>query len=378
MSNPKTPLGRHLQVPIDDTRIDRGWEGVRARLPKQRRRLPIRGVAVAFALLSLSLFAIGLFLLPGTTREAVIEGAVLASSETEREVMELSDGSRLSLEPSTRLRLVHISPREVRLRLEEGAVDIYVARVENRPFSLLVDEIEVSVIGTSFRVTYDGDEVMVSVDEGRLALRGPASVDLPKTLGAGESWSSAAPVEDPEPVAPLEMPDLPDAGSPVSRYRGPSSTLPNRFHGLYGAGRYDDAYASVDPSRFERCIERGSARDLFALASAARLSGHSRPAARAFDALRKRHRKDARAGLAALELGRLRLYDLDDPRGAAEAFGDAIALQPSAFYREDAEARKVQALEAAGEEEACVEARDDYLRRFPSGLHAAAVARRCR
>lgn len=378
MTSPKNrPLARHLQVPVDEARIERGWRAVEARLPTRPEKHLPRALAMGMVMATLA-FALLLFVLPlRFTREAVIEGAVLASSETERETIELVDGSRLVLEPATRLRLVHVSAREVRLSLEQGVLDAFVTHVDGRPFTVVAGNIEVSVIGTRFRVSLDEADVGVAVEEGRVALRGP---NVPKTLGAGESWSStiAPSLETPEPTAPLEPPQDLDAGAPLPAQRGSSRALPSRFHSLYGAGRYDDAYASVEPSRFQRCIEIGSARDLFALASAARLSGHSRPAARAFDALRRRHREDARAGLAALELGRLRLYDLDDPSGAAEAFDDAIVLQPSAFYREDAEARRVQALEAAGQQDACIEARDAYLVRFPSGLHATTVARRCR
>jgi hypothetical protein len=81
--------------------------------------------------------------------------------------------------------------------------------------------------------------------------------------------------------------------------------------------------------------------------------------------------------LAALELGRIRLSELDDPSGALEAFEDVVKLEPSGLFREDADARIVQALEAAGQREPCMEARDRYLKTYPHGAHALTVARRC-
>ncbi len=379
MSSRKRPLGRHLQLRLDEARIDRGWQSIEARLPKPRARRSMRPLVLALALLSVICVAV-IWMRPPSSPAAVIEGAVLASSATEHETIELVDGSRLVLDPSTRLRLVHVSARQVRLMLEEGALDAYVTHADTRPFTILAGSIEVSVIGTRFRVALEQEDVSVSVDEGRVALRSLEGESVPATLSAGESWSSAAPtsLEAEDLVPPLEPNEPhPDQGRERPRRIG-SRTLPPRFHTLYAAGRYDEAYASVEPARFQRSLKVGTARDLFALASAARLSGHGRDAARAFDALRRRHRDDARAGLAALELGRLRLYELDDPAGAAEAFEDAIALQPEAFFREDAEARRVQALQAAGQLEACAKARDEYLQRFPNGLHAAVVAKRCR
>lgn len=379
MSSRKRPLGRHLPIRLDEARIDRGWQAIEARLPKARAPRSPRPLVLAFAILVVVAMSLVWMRRP-TATEAVIEGAVLASSETEQETIELVDGSRLVLEPSTRLRLVHVSARKVHLALEHGTLEAFVTHAEARPFTVLAGQVEVSVVGTRFRVSLDRDDVSVSVDEGRVALRGLDGKSVPAFLSAGESWSSATlPALEAEPLLPAlepQQPD-PDATRGTSRRNG-SRALPARFHTLYAAGRYDEAYASVEPARFQRTLEAGTARDLFALASAARLSGHGRDAARAFDALRRRHRDDARAGLAALELGRLRLYELDDPAGAAEAFEDAISLQPEAFYREDAEARRVQALQAAGQLDACAKARDEYLQRFPSGLHTAVVAHRCR
>jgi transmembrane sensor len=102
-----------------------------------------------------------------------------------------------------------------------------------------------------------------------------------------------------------------------------------------------------------------------------------RDAERALDTLRKRHRGDPRAALAAFELGRLRLDTLGNPAGAAEALTDAITLAPGASFREDAEARRVQALDASHARAACAAARDAYLARYPKGAHAAVVHARC-
>ena len=118
-------------------------------------------------------------------------------------------------------------------------------------------------------------------------------------------------------------------------------------------------------------------RELLQAANDARLAGHTREAASAFDNLRRHYRNDPRAGLAAFELGRLRLDSLGDPGGAAEAFADSIALAPGATFREDAEARLVEALDRAHDAGRCAAARRGYLARFPNGLHAASVAARC-
>jgi hypothetical protein len=81
--------------------------------------------------------------------------------------------------------------------------------------------------------------------------------------------------------------------------------------------------------------------------------------------------------LAAFELGRLRQDTLHDPAGAADAFADAIVLAPNGPFREDAEARRVEALDAAGRRERCAEAKAAFLARYAAGIHRQRVSTMC-
>ena len=116
---------------------------------------------------------------------------------------------------------------------------------------------------------------------------------------------------------------------------------------------------------------------LLEAAQRAQREGRLREAAADYDRLRRDYRGDARAALAAFELGRIRLGPLADPRGATRAFQDAIALAPGAPFREDADAHLVEAYDALGDAKHCASARAAYLARYPNGLHAAAVSGRC-
>jgi TolA-binding protein len=120
-----------------------------------------------------------------------------------------------------------------------------------------------------------------------------------------------------------------------------------------------------------------TARELFDDAQRARADGRSDDAARAFDRLRRTFPRDPRSALAAFELGRLRLDVLGDARGAEEALRDAIALGPSSPFREDAEARRVEALWRMGDSSACASARAAYLARWPNGTYRRAVEVGC-
>jgi TolA-binding protein len=121
-----------------------------------------------------------------------------------------------------------------------------------------------------------------------------------------------------------------------------------------------------------------SAKDLFEQAEAYRLEGHPREAAAALDRLRRSFPRDPRAGLASFELGRLRMDQLGDPAGALNAFSDAMRLDPSARFREDAQARVVQLYASLGQSERCLKAQAEYQSRYPNGSHAKSVAGSCK
>jgi tetratricopeptide (TPR) repeat protein len=112
-------------------------------------------------------------------------------------------------------------------------------------------------------------------------------------------------------------------------------------------------------------------------ANLARRNGQLREAADAYEALLRRYPSDGRAGLAAFELGRLRMDSLKDLPGAAQALERAVALAPGSAFREDALARLTLAYGGLGRRAECARARDHYLTSYPSGVHKEAVSSRC-
>ena len=100
-------------------------------------------------------------------------------------------------------------------------------------------------------------------------------------------------------------------------------------------------------------------------------------AARAYEELLTLHPTDGRAGLAAFELGRLKMDRLGDVRGAISALQKAVMMAPGAAFREDAMARLVEAYARAGAVERCRSAQSAYLSSYPNGVHATAVSRQC-
>jgi type V secretory pathway adhesin AidA len=235
---------------------------------------------------------------------------------------------------------------------------------------------DVTVRGTAFAVKVDSREgtrtLTVEVTRGRVDVTGPTGLH---TLDAGQSWSTRVEAASTSNVAPAatataiaaKAEESPAPSAVAESEPEPGSATATATATATAAGTTPVAVAPVEGPR-----------ELLARATEARSNGHPRDAAIALDTLRKRYRSDARAGLAAFELGRVRMDALNDPGGAAEAFADSIALAPAAPFREDAEARRVEALDALPDRARCERVRDAFLARYPTGLHARQVAQRCK
>jgi transmembrane sensor len=349
---PPRRLARFVEPDVDDKRVDRVWSSIASR---PVRSWPVwRMTAFAGAVVIAAVLAV---LLRPRQRASDLAGVVIESGTAQ--VVTMPDGTSVTLRSGARLRYDRVQGDRVETTVERGEVVFDVRHTDSRVFVVHAAAFDVVDRGTRFVVGVDGDRVSVSVESGSVEIARSQGAEPKRTLAAGESWTSAGPsatvlpaatsagtVDSPDNPPPPEPSDRAPSTSPTDGARGPSSPSPGP-------------------------------RELLQAANEARLAGHPREAAAAFDTLRRRYRGDPRAALAAFELGRLRLDALGDPSGAAEALADSIALAPGATFREDAEARLVEALERAHDTGRCGAARRAYLARFPGGLHAASVAARC-
>ncbi len=353
---PPRRLARFVEPDVDDRRVDRVWASVSSRPVRSWsvwRAAELAGAFVAAAAVVLLVVA------RPRPSASDLTGVVFESGTSQTVTM--PDGTTATLRDHARLRYDRVQSDRVETTIERGQVAFDVRHRDSRTFVVHAAGFDVVDRGTRFVVGVDGDRVSVSVETGRVEIAHGS--DPARALGGGDSWASApSAVTAMAPVDPAGMPSTPDApAADVSATVAPSTT---------------DG-SSTDTARAPSPPPQPGARELLQEANDARIAGHPREAAAAFDALRHRFRGDPRAGLAAFELGRLRLDSLGDPRGAAEAFSDSLALAPGATFREDAEARLVEALDRAHDAGRCAAARQGYLARFPGGLHAASVAARC-
>jgi len=288
-------------------------------------------------------------------RPIVSEGAAIGS-DAESTRAAFSDGSEVDVERGGHVRVVKDRQDETRVEVLAGRAEFEVAKRPNRPFVTWVRGVEVRVIGTHFLTELDLSRppgvVRVRVDRGVVEVR-RRSGETGSRLSAGDALDVAL-----EPVAPvLAIAAAPSAVSAPSSSTAPAVSTPS--------AQIVPAPAPVDASK------------LFDAAKAARAAGDVEGAARSYAALLKQFPGDERAGVAALELGRLRMDTQHAYRPAAEAFRSAIAAAPNEGVREDALARLVEVLDVMHETDSCRNERGRYLRRYPNGLYVSRIERAC-
>jgi hypothetical protein len=347
---PSRRLAEFVEPEVDDQRIDRAWAAV-ARQPFVVPR-PYRGAVLAGGIAALTVAVVAIVLVArGRAASPSLAGVVFEAGSSER--VTLPDGTSASLGTGARLRLDRLQRERAEVTVEQGEVRLDVRHDDARLFVVHAPKVDVVDRGTRFVVDVDGAAVRVSVEAGRVEIVRADSPQVVISLSGGQSWSDGSVQTSPAASGPV----LPPAPPPPSVEA--------------------DGTAAVVPPTASTAPAGPSARELFQAANSARLEGRPRDAASAFDTIRRRFREDPRAGLAAFELGRLRLDALGDPTGAAEALSDCIVLAPTATFREDAEARLVEAFDRMHDRVRCAAARKAYLTRHPGGVHATAVASRC-
>lgn len=356
---PPRRLAAFVEPAIDEKRIDRVWAAVSdnpVRVWPVWRFAALSGVAVAAVVLVLVFRAH----VPASPTAGWVFESGADSTVT------LSEGTRATLHDGARLRWDRAQADDVEVTVERGRVAFDVRHDEKRAFVVHAGGVDFIDRGTRFAVDVEGSVVSVSVEVGRIEVARGGSRAV--VLTDGEAWTSGS------------------AANQTSASVGPTVTAvaplaPSVTAGTESPGADTPPAATTPPPEATVKAPPGphvtTAQELLQTADDARLAGRPKDAAAAFDTLRRRFRNDPRAGLAAFELGRLRLDSLGDPSGAAEALADAVSLAPSAPFREDADARLVEAFDRMHDGGRCAAARRAYLTRYPGGLHAAAVAARC-
>lgn len=379
----QTPLGKYLEPAVSGSRIERNRAAIHARLGSRR---GVQWVWVAAMATCLAVATYGLF---GPTGQRAGEEHSTARVDWDpdvRSVLEtrqvplaaaLRDGTHVDLAPLTELEARRVEAEAVELDLRRGRASFDVSHNPKRKFRVHAGDVTVSVLGTRFSVTRDGQRVDVAVERGKVAVDDGVGVVF---LLPGERWSGGMNRGAVAPSVSLNN-DVPPSEAEAQSSGVPRRTgeaLPSADEAITEVlSNPDSASATAGASSPLELPETSRAKQLFDASREARRSGDSRRAAQLLQELVATYPRDPRAGLAAFELGRIRADVLGDNSGAAQALEQALKLSPRASYRQDALARLAQVYERSGRTAACKAVRQKYLAAYGEGIHAQRVLKLC-
>ena len=364
------PLAESIQPDWRGDRREQSLLRVHARLERRARLRRVAGVVGVVAVLGLLLGFFG--------HERWGKGYAVASRDAQRVMF--GDGSTVHLQgPSAALDVGAASPSAVEVSLRAGSAEFEITPNPARRFIVHAGVVDVSVLGTIFRVTREAPRVHVEVSRGRVEVRFAGGA---RVLTAGESnWfppEEAAPPSETrartgEPVNVAGAPSPPVASASANTNANASSDgtgQRKRFMEHAARGEYREAYSVLEHAPE---VVQNTPEDLLLAADAARFSNHPAQATRFLERLTREHPQDSVAPLAAFTLGRIYLSQLGQPAKAADAFSLSLRLAPSGSLAEDALAREVEAAELAGQLGRAHDLAEQYVRRYPHGRRLPSV-----
>jgi transmembrane sensor len=383
MTDERTPLWTQVEPEITDARIARQWAAMEGRgLPGPSRR---GGWLLATAYAVPLMAAIAVFAWYGTPwtspwgTQGLASGAAIDAEEPIS--LRLRDGSSVELAAQTRLRMLRDQADAVEVELASGRATFDVTHVEGRKFTVSLGRANVRVVGTRFEVVRsdrnEGALLSVSVSRGIVEVRRSDQPGSVRRLTAGETWSALVPSAA---AVATAAPPVAQPSAPAASAEPGAATDEEAEADVEESGETEEPATEPEPhaTRGNGVSRAARAHALFQHANLARRAGQMRDAETGYADLLRRYPRDGRAGVAAFELGRIRMDALGNPQGAVSAFRRALKLSPDASFREDALARIVVAYDAMGRTAECNAARERYLAGFPHGVHAASLAARCK
>jgi len=285
------------------------------------------------------------------------------------QIVDLNDGSRLTVAKHARLDVLETSSRLVSLALRHGRVRFDVRPHGPRAWRVDCGMLTVEVVGTGFTVERTSRTVSVRVMHGAVLVRGATVPDGVQRLNAGQTFEVAsAPASAPATTQASQsaLQEVPSAQGVAPKPAAPLS--PTRPVRTKTATPSLQALPAQDDNALERLWED---------ADAARARGAPLDAVGPLEQLLAREDDVARRGLAAFTLARLRLGPLNQPQRAVADLELALLHGLREPLAEEARARLVEAHARSGDGAAACAAAHVYRARYPHGLQQARVDRFC-
>jgi ferric-dicitrate binding protein FerR (iron transport regulator) len=368
----------------------------------------------------------------GSREEPGTVGSWMSAPEASPFPVRFSDGTRASLLPMGRARVVNVSPFGANVVVESGRAQFDVVPRPNGEWRVNTGPFVVHVTGTRFEVEWhpDRDTFALELHEGQVSISG-CNLDDPYPIRAGqrveascgrrefhvapierptasaaagragsaasearpapetsaapgptatESGASAAATKQVEPSATRPLAAAKDAHRP-SAHDAPATEAPSnadfedRWVDLAKRGLYADAFAAAEERGFDKERERRGAAEVLLLGDAARFSGHADKARLAYQAIRQRFPATPSAALAAFQLGRDDFDRRSDYAGAERWLRVYLEEAPGGALAPPAMGRLMEAELRQGNQAEAQKLAEAYLARFPKGPHAEAARR---
>ncbi|HEX6276092.1 MAG TPA: FecR domain-containing protein, partial [Polyangiaceae bacterium] len=376
--NPLDHLGRRVAEGLDayagersralDTARERFLETA-VRVPSRRSRTA--RVAALLAAAAVLVLVAGVFIERARRPLTFVANGEPASLETWLAAtgrplpVDFSDGTRLRLEPASRMRVIDVAPNGASVALENGTLHADVVHRSASAWRVIAGPLTVRVTGTRFDLGWSAatEEFSVAVREGSVAVSG-AVVGGERAVRAGETLkvrvgekrlelTNSAELAKAEPSdarlsAKPRAPELgapsPPGSAPVAPAAASSPQLAPRedWRELARRGLLRKAFTAAEASGFDAACATSSAAELLQLGDAARLSGRPERARQALLSLRSRHPTDPRRAAAAFALGKVAFDQSGAFAQAAEWFATSLREQPNGSLSREAAGRLIE------------------------------------
>lgn len=351
--------------------------------------------------------------------EGMVRGSGAGQAKGETTIL-FSEGSEIALGQSARARVDGTTSNGGRVIVESGTVHARIVHRKNTRWFVEAGPYTIRVTGTAFKVkwSWNDERIDIHMDRGSVVVTGPlapagvtltAGMSLTANPRGGLSIGGAAETatrEDEEAgtagaaearavveVGPALPPDMAISGAARATVRGTRSVMAHRserrlalvdsaqarpasgdsWERMLARGDALGVLADARARGTDRVLATASARDLSALADAARYGHDPALARRALLAMRERFAGSSEARDAAFFLGGL-AEDTGSAGGAAlEWYDRYLDENGRGRYAAQALGRKMVMTQKLKGIEAARPIADQYLGRFPDGPYAAAA-----
>lgn len=305
--------------------------------------------------------------------------AFVAAGDDQPLTLAFSDGSAMTLEPRTRVRVGALRDDGADLVLESGTLEASIEPRAGGSWSVAAGPYRVDVVGTVFSVHWRPEEESfeLALSRGAVEVRGPG-IDGVREVAAGErlvilgrteqasASEPAAEVEaveagEPDAEIVIDEADEPDPRAGVRRgsagkgsRSGAAGEAPGSgvadWRALAHQGSYREAIEAAEAAGFSKLCGTLDAAALLELADAGRYARKTSRAREALLALRKRFPGTEAAAAAAFDLGRLGSGGAGGCGDAAKWFRTYLRERPQGSMADAARHRIDECAEQAPEE----------------------------